>query len=134
MTQETAQDEKAQFAAALRDVAERLARIEGDQGWLAALRFGVSGGLAEAGERALAEVGFRHIVSDNPRHLWAWIGLIDVLLAQGEVVKAAEIGRDALVHLPDVVLLRRKTAEAVERAGARRSAGCSHSVARSGRG
>lgn len=116
MTQATDQDDKARFAAALRDVAERLEQIEGDQGWLAALRFGVAGGLAEAGERALAEIGFRHIVSDNPRHLWAWIGLIDLALAQGDAPAAAATGRAALDHLPDMGLLRRKTAEAVERA------------------
>ncbi|PWK59106.1 tetratricopeptide repeat protein [Roseicyclus mahoneyensis] len=116
MTQETKHDDKVQLATVLRDVAKRLERIEGDQGWLASLRFGVAGGLAEAGEDKLAEAGFRRILSDTPRHLWAWVGLIDVLIAQSDVVKAAATGRDALGHLPDVVLLRRKTAEAVERA------------------
>jgi len=103
--------------ALLRDLAAWLEQADGDQGWLAALRFGVAGGLAEAGETDLAETAFRRVLDRAPHDLWSWVGLIDVLRARGDTAAAIEAGRKALRLLPDQGLLRRKTAEALEAAG-----------------
>ncbi|NKX45450.1 tetratricopeptide repeat protein [Roseicyclus persicicus] len=105
-----------QVAGALRDLAAWLEGADGDAGWLAALRFGVAGGLAQAGEGALAEGAYRRLLQDNPSHLWAWVALIDLAMARGDAPAAAAAGRDGLERLPVVALLRRKTAEAVEAA------------------
>ena len=106
----------AEIAGALADLARWLQTAQGDEGWLAALRFGVAGALVQAGEGALAEAGFRRILSDSPGHLWSWIALIDLALARGDAVGAMAIGQAGLIHLPQDALLRRKTAEAVEQA------------------
>jgi cellulose synthase operon protein C len=101
----------------LRELAVWLQSAEGDQGWLAALRFGAAGGLAEAGETELAEAGFRKIVAENPDHLWAWVGLIDLARARGDTPAAIALGRDAVTRMPSEILLRRKAAEALEAKG-----------------
>lgn len=98
----------------LRDLAVSLSNLTGEHGWLAALRFGVAGGLAEAGEADLAEPLFRQLVAENPHHLWAWVGLVDLALVRGNAVAATDIGREALAILPDEPILRRKTAEALD--------------------
>lgn len=98
----------------LRDLALALGPVQGDQGWLAALRFGVAGGLAEAGEADLAEAGFKRLLADTPHHLWAWIGLIDIARGRGDLAGAVARGREALSRLPQEALLRRKTAEALQ--------------------
>lgn len=108
--------EAERLAALLRDVATELEGVEGQQGWLAALRFGVAGGLADHGEPELAEAGFRRILADTPTHLWAWVGRISLAMTEGDTGRAAALGREALGHLPSEALLRRKTAEAVEAA------------------
>lgn len=105
----------AEIAGALADLARWLQTAQGDDGWLAALRFGVAGALVQTGDAALAGDGFRRILSENPGHLWAWIGLIDLAMARGDAT-AALIARQALVHLPEDAILRRKSAEAVEQA------------------
>jgi len=106
----------AEVATALVDLAQWLRRAKGEEGWLAALRFGVAGGLAQANHSAMAEDLYRDIVSETPQHFWAWIGLIELALARGDAHAAAAFGRAAMLHLPDAALIRRKTAEALEQA------------------
>ncbi|WP_439139595.1 hypothetical protein [Roseicyclus sp.] len=106
----------AEVASALVDLAHWLEGAQGDAGWLAALRFGVAGALAETSHQSLAEAGFRQIIAQRPAHLWAWIGLITLVLARGDPGQAAALGRAALDQLPDEPILRRKTAEALEQA------------------
>lgn len=106
----------AEVATALVDLAQWLGRAKGEEGWLAALRFGVAGGLAQTNHSAMAEDLYRDIVSETPQHFWAWIGLIELALARGDAHAAVDAGRAAMLHLPDAALIRRKTAEAVEQA------------------
>jgi cellulose synthase operon protein C len=110
------QSDPAKVAAALVDLAQWLDGAQGDAGWLAALRFGVAGALAETPHKALAEAGFRQIIAQSPQHLWAWVGLISLVLARGDAGQAAMLGQTALGHLPQEPILRRKTAEALEQA------------------
>lgn len=105
-----------QIVTALVDVAAWLNTAKGDEGWLAALRFGVAGGLAQTQHRDLAEGLYRDLLSANPTHLWAWIGLIDLYLARGDAAAAVAAGHAALGHHPQVDLVRRKTAGAIEQA------------------
>lgn len=98
----------------LRDVAGELDSLDGTAGWISALRFGVAGALAEGGEDDLAAAVFQRLLSEVPAHLWARIGLIDILLRQGRSGEAVSLGREGLSHLPGERLLWRKTAEAVE--------------------
>jgi tetratricopeptide (TPR) repeat protein len=100
----------------LRGLAGVLGDIDGDQGWIAALRFGVAGGLAELGDGDGAEPLFRQLLAGNPRHLWAWIGLIELVLGRGDATGALALGREALGHLPQERLLRRKCAEVAQAA------------------
>lgn len=106
----------ADLARMCRDLAQAIAPLDGPEGWLAALRFGLAGGLSDLGEAEAAEILFRRILAETPTHAWAWIGLIDLALRQGDGAAAADLGRRALAHLPQAALVRRKTAEAVERA------------------
>ncbi|WP_375554005.1 tetratricopeptide repeat protein [Roseovarius mucosus] len=114
MTKCDRDDHSGTFAQTLRSLAFQLEGQTGDQGWLAALRFGVAGGLAEAGETHLAEFLFRQIVDANPHHLWAWVGLVEMTLARGEADAAADIGHKALATLANEPILYRKTAEALD--------------------
>ena len=107
-------EDRARLGALLRDLARELDAMEGRQGWLAALRFGVAGGLADLGLDDVAAEGFRRILATTPTHLWAWVGLIDIALRGGDAAGAAALGREGLGHLPSDMLLRRKTAEALE--------------------
>lgn len=108
--------DRAQLAGLLRSLAHWLDGADGDAGWLAALRFGVAGGLSSLGETVLADDVFRKILAQDPDHLWSWIGLIDIALSRGDAAAAAAVGRAGLGLLPGDPLLRRKTAEAVEQA------------------
>lgn len=98
------------------DLAAWLDSADGDAGWLAALRFGVAGALAQTQHTAQAEAGFRRIIAQTPQHLWAWVGLITLVLVRGDAPQAVSLGLAALNHIPDAPILRRKTAEALEQA------------------
>ena len=111
-----APDSAGRLAALLREVAGEIDAMEGSQGWLAALRFGVAGGLADLGDPDAADAGFRRILEGTPTHLWAWIGRIGIAMGRGDAATAAALGREAMGHLPTEALLCRKTAEAVEAA------------------
>ncbi len=104
------------MAGVLRDLAGLLGDVDRPEGWIAALRFGVAGGLAELGEGAAAAPLFRQLLAQNPAHPWAWIGLIGIAMERGDAVGALALGREALGYLPEDRLLRRKAAEAAEAA------------------
>lgn len=98
----------------LRELGGILGHLDGEQGWIAALRFGVAGGLAELGEGDGADPLFRQLLARNPKHLWAWIGLIEIAMGRGDAMGALALGREALGHIPQERLLRRKCAEVAE--------------------
>jgi tetratricopeptide (TPR) repeat protein len=95
-------------------LARRLDHLEGPQGWIPALHFGVAGALSEAGEHDPAAKAYRRLVDVNPGHAWAWIGLIDTAMARGAADDAVACARAARHHLPDDVVLWRRTAMAIE--------------------
>ncbi|MBF9058018.1 hypothetical protein HKCCSP123_02365 [Rhodobacterales bacterium HKCCSP123] len=108
----------------LRDLAALLDGVGGQQGWIASLRFGAAGALAEFGDFHGAAPLYRGLVAQTPLHAWAWIGLVDALCALGATGDAVEAGREALHHLPGNMLLWKRTARALrEHAGPGAAAG-----------
>ncbi len=108
-----AEFDKDRLVPLLREVVAQLDGVEGQQGWIASLRFGVAGALADLGDIDNAVPVFRRLVAQNPQHAWAWIGLVDALHASGDAAAAVEAGRDALGHLPGNRVLWNRTARAL---------------------